>query len=203
MLVVVNIYSPLLVVLLYNLVMANKNKRSFYVNGQMLKKIIEIRNLTQADVYRAANIGENTIYRVIKHNRIENQNDLEKICEILNVTPTLLTSEEYTIIDEDDGHIKHVINADNISEYIDIFEYTKSDNELFTSSYIHQFFNSATGSEILLPDYEKLLFDKILEYRNEFVDYFYTYMTTGKYGKRTYEDFVKSFNKQYDKLLKK
>ena len=54
-----------------------------------------------------------------------------------------------------------------------------------------------------VPDYEKLLFDKILEYRNEFVDYFYTYMTTGKYGKRTYEDFVKSFNKQYDKLLKK
>ena len=76
-----------------------------------------------------------------------------------------------------------------------MFEYIKSDNKLFTSNYIHQFFNSATGSEILLPYYEKLLFDKILEYRNEFVDYFFTYMTTGKNGKRTYEDFVKSFNK--------
>ena len=90
---------------------------------------------------------------------------------------------------------KVIINTDNVSEYISMFEYIKSDNKLFTSSYIHQFFNSATGSEILLPYYEKLLFDKTLEYRNEFVDYFFTYIIYGKNGKRTYEDFVKSFNK--------
>ena len=58
--------------------MANINKRAFYVNGEMLRKVIELKGLTQADVYKTIGIGENTIYRVIKYNRMENNDDWKR-----------------------------------------------------------------------------------------------------------------------------
>ena len=94
--------------------MANKNKRAFYVNGGMLRKVIELKGLTQADVYKAIGIGENTIYRVIKYNRMENKNDFDRMCEFLDVDPDLLQSEKYDIICDEDGHIRVRIRLDQM-----------------------------------------------------------------------------------------
>lgn len=190
--------------------MANKNKRAFYVNGGMLRKVIELKGLTQADVYKAIGIGENTIYRVIKYNRMENKNDFDRMCEFLDVDPDLLQSEKYDIVNDEDGHIMGTITSDNIDEYLSSFGYSKKDKDRFTPTYIHQFFKNVLDAEPFGESIEKFLFDRIIECRNLFADKYNSYIS-GKYteysqGKTTMvdeEDFKQLFNTWFDKNINK
>lgn len=148
--------------------MANFNKRAFYVNGELLRKVIELRGLTQADVYKAINIGENTIYRVIKYNRMENYGDFLKMCKFLDINSDVLGFREYNIFDEDLKH-SYVVTHDNIERFIDRLGYVNDEDKKFSKEYIHDFFKGAHSSEKLSPEIEAFLFERILECRDQFV----------------------------------
>ena len=190
--------------------MANNNKRAFYVNGEMLRKIISIRGLTQADVYKAIGIGENTIYRVIKYNRMENRNDFDRMCEFLDVDPDLLQCEKYDIVCDEDGHIMGTITSDNIDEYLLSYGYSKKDEDRFTTTYIHQFFKNVLYDAPFSENIEGFLFDKIIECRNLFADMYESYITnkiienfqTETKTKVNEEDFKQIFNSWFDKNIK-
>ena len=190
--------------------MANKNKRAFYVNGKMLRKIISLRGLTQTDVYKAIGIGENTIYRVIKYNRMENRNDFDRMCEFLDADPDLLQNEKYDIVCDEDGHIMGTITSDNIDEYLHSFGYNKKDEDRFTPTYIHQFFKNVLDAEPFGESIERFLFDKIIECRDLFADKYNSYISAklaeysqGKTKSIVDEsDFKQLFNSWFEKNIK-
>ncbi len=167
-----------------------------------------MRDLTQADVYKAINIGENTIYRVIKFNRMENRNDFDRMCEYLNVDPYLLMSESYDFTDQD-GHVLDTVTSDNIDEFINLFEYRKKDEELFTPTYIHQFFSNVLDPLPFGQPIEKFLFDKIIECRKMFADKYNEYFTQKIYeaslGKKDVfadeNEFMNDFNNWFYKTI--
>ncbi len=157
-----------------NIAMANYNKRAFYVNGEMLRKIIEIRGLTQADVYKAINIGENTIYRVIKYNRMENYSDFLKMCKYLDIDIRVLLFKEFNIFYKGLKH-SYIVTPDNIERFIDHLGYLNDDDKKFDKEYIHDFFKGAFSSEHLSPEFEEFLFERILECRDKFSTWYNRY----------------------------
>lgn len=200
--------------------MANKNKRAFYVNGELLREIIRLKGLTQADVYKAIGIGENTIYRVIKFNRMENENDFIKMCEYLDVNPALLKEKEYHFKAKQlfsDGHtqdIDEIITTDNIEEFLADCDFRRSDSELFNSTYIHQFMKNAFGGNDVPEQIEKYLFNKIVETRDIFGILFSEYVlnnsvkdykdTDGFFVKITVnsDGFYKAFDSWFEENIK-
>ena len=147
--------------------MANLNKRAFFVNGELLRKIIELRGLTQADVYKAINIGENTIYRVIKYNRMENYGDFLKMCKYLDIDSNVLGFREYNVFYEGLPH-SYTVTPDNIERFIDHLSYVNKDDKKFDKEYIHDFFKGSNAPEYLTPEFEEFLFERILECRDTF-----------------------------------
>ena len=149
--------------------MANINKRAFYVNGELLRKVIELKGLTQVDVYKSINIGENTIYRVIKYDRMESSEDFDKMCKFLDISPILLLSKSY-IHNSEDSKQEILINQDNLHIFIDQLGYENNYDKLFDKPYIHDFFKGALSADRLNEEIEQYLFNKIIECRNIFVE---------------------------------
>lgn len=175
-------FLTLLVVVLYNLVMANNNKRSFYVNGELLRKIIESKGLTQADVYKAINIGENTIYRVIKFSRMESKDDFNSMCKYLDIDPNALLRKDYiSSIPELKNAKNDISNLDleKIENYINPYPNGKGFHSFgsttFTDSYIERFFNNSPGSEMLSKEQKEMFFKKIIDTREKFIGLYFEY----------------------------
>ncbi len=152
--------------------MANLNKRAFYVNGELLKKILELRGLTQADVYKTVNIGENTIYRVIKFNRMENYDDFIKMCRYIDIDPRVLILKPF-VYKSAELNMNILISPNNIESFIDHLGFINDYDKRFNKEYIHEFFQGAFGSDNLTPEFETFLFDKIIESRNIFTEMFW------------------------------
>lgn len=182
--------------------MANNNKRAFYVNGEMLRKIISIRGLTQADVYKAIGIGENTIYRVIKHNRMENENDFDKMCQYLDINPALLFLKSFVYRSEESDQ-EYIITTDNLEMFIEHLGYTNDFDKRFDKDYIHEFFKGAPHTEYLNGEFEGFLFDKILESRDYFTTMFFLYHLSHKDEKSNSHDesFCEAFNSWFEKNI--
>ena len=51
----------------------NSTKKSFYLNGQMLRLILKSKGITQQALADIVNVGKNTIYRAINFNRMESK----------------------------------------------------------------------------------------------------------------------------------
>ncbi len=179
--------------------MANKNKRAFYVNGEMLRKIIELKGLTQTDVYKAINIGENTIYRVIKYDRMENYEDFDKMCKYLDINPDLLLREVFDLRLDDNKEI--TIKENNVGSFLNELGYTNSYDKKFDEKYIHDFFKGAPQSDYLDPESEKFLFDKIIECRDKFSSMYFVNMIEQKTKDASVDNL--SFYSSFDAWLKK
>ena len=68
----------------------NSTKKSFYLNGEMLRLILKSKGIAQQTLADSIGVGKNTIYRAINFNRMENRNDFEKICTLLDIDPIVL-----------------------------------------------------------------------------------------------------------------
>ena len=181
--------------------MANNNKRAFYVNGEMLRKIIELRGLTQADVYKAIGIGENTIYRVIKYNRMENEDDFDKMCKYLDINPDVLWLRSF-VYKSEEFKKEVVIDPNNIELFIDHLGYIVDDDKKFDKAYIHDFFKGAPQSDYLDPESESFLFEKIIECRDKFTSFYFINSIENKIKDSPYNnDFYKSFDSWFKKNI--
>ena len=180
--------------------MANLNKRAFYVNGEMLRKVIELKGMTQADVYKALGIGENTIYRVIKYNRMESSEDFERICRFLDINPDLLLLETF-IYKSEEFKQDIVININNLNLFIDNLGYTNSYDKKFDKKYIAEFFKGAPSSEYLDDELKKYLFDKLVECRDCFSKMHFMHYLEHKTNRSRSDD--ESFYKLFDSWFEK
>ena len=182
--------------------MANINKRAFYVNGELLRKVIELKGLTQTDVYKSINIGENTIYRVIKYDRMESSEDFDKMCKFLDISPILLLSKSY-IHNSEDSKQEILINQDNLHIFIDQLGYENNYDKLFDKSYIHDFFKGALSSDRLNEEIEQYLFNKIVECRNIFVEMYTINNIKSKSKSKTNIGNDEEFYKEFESWFKK
>lgn len=186
--------------------MANLNKRAFYVNGKMLKEIITEKGLTQADVYKAIGIGENTIYRVIKYDRMENESDFLKMCQYLNIEPEVLLKNrfsDYPLSKFKDPGKYETINKENIDQYIT--RYGKGFGSYgmitFNDVDIYRFFEDTPLSLSLSGEEKAFLFSKIIDSREIFLTLLYKFIDT-KSGDEDINDFYKRFTSWFDRNIK-
>ena len=181
--------------------MANINKRAFYVNGEMLRKVIELKGLTQADVYKTIGIGENTIYRVIKYNRMENSDDFDRMCRYLDIDPDLLLLETF-VFKSDEFKQCVIVSTKNLNLFIDHLGYTNDHDKKLDKNYITDFFKGTPSSEYLDDELKKYLFDKILECRDCFSSMFFIYHIDHEINQSKSDDgFYKAFDSWFEKNI--
>ena len=181
--------------------MANINKRAFYVNGEMLRKVIELKGLTQADVYKTIGIGENTIYRVIEYNRMENSDDFDRMCRYLDINPDLLLLETF-VFKSDEFKQSVIVSTKNLNLFINHLGYTNDYDKRLDKNYITDFFKGAPQSEYLDDELKKYLFDKILECRNCFSTMHFIYHADHEINQSKSDDgFYKVFDSWFEKNI--
>lgn len=80
-----------------------------------------MRNITQKELAKRLNVAENTIYRIIKYNRMENKDDFINICKILDISPVLLLSiSPYYPFKDNDAEF---IDDNNLESFLPAFNY--------------------------------------------------------------------------------
>lgn len=148
---------------------SKKYSRAQYINGRLLKKIIKIRKVTQQEISEGADLGINTLNRAINNNRLERISKVFKVCELLNVDPSLIMSDNVTSLS--DGVL---ITDENIDQYIDEFPYPltfncfldfSSDEHLFQNNNNYQFVDPSIKIVMhnILGDVSDILVDLYFE----------------------------------------
>lgn len=123
--------------------MNKRINRSFYVNGKILRKTLSLRGITQKELANTLNVAENTIYRIIKYNRMENKDDFISICKILNIQPTLLLNESPYYPFKDDN--KSFVDDSNLERYISSFDYNDTSGMLLD---LDPFFSNTLAMDV-------------------------------------------------------
>ena len=180
--------------------MANYNtfKRSFYLNGDALRLILKSKGITQQELAKDIGVGRNTIYRAISFNRMENKEDFEKICSLLDIDPIVLLDKDFLVnyaklpdnVNED-----NTINTDRINEYISTYGkgFRRYDITSFNSEYINQFFKNSPGAEMLSEEMKTFLFSKIIDSREKYLHLLFEFLDT-----RSEEEEITDFYKRFE-----
>lgn len=192
----------------YNLYMANYNstKKSFYLNGQMLRLILKSKGITQQALADIVSVGKNTIYRAINFNRMESKEVFEKICSYLEIDPIVLLDKEFLahyLNSQSNKNDDTGINTENINEYLTSYGkgFHRYDISSFSDEYIRRFFEKSPGSEMLSEEMKTFLFGKIVESREKYISLLYEFLDI-RDEKEEIDDFYKKFNSWFERNVK-
>ena len=180
--------------------MANHNtfKRSFYLNGEMLKLILKSKGMTQQALAKAVGVGRNTIYRAISFDRMESRNDFDKICDLLEIDPIVLLDKDFFAHFcnyQDDTDKNKKISTERISEYIATYGkgFHRYDISSFSDEYIDSFFKESPGTESLSGEMKAFLFSKIIDSREKYISLLYEF-----FDSRSEDEDIDDFYKQFE-----
>ena len=137
---------------------SNQRSRSIYVNGNILRSAIRIRNKTQQALSKELGLGINTINHAINNNYLERADVFIDLCKKLNISPFLLANDEVI-------HETEVITADTLHKYIDDYTYDYVSG-LWTMYDAEEFFDADINSKIMLSELQKAtLYPFVIELR--------------------------------------
>lgn len=180
--------------------MANHNtfKRSFYLNGEMLRLILKSKGMTQQALAKAVGVGRNTIYRAISFNRMESRDDFDKICDLLEIDPIVLLDKDFFshFCNSQDGTDEsEKISTEKINEYLTTYGkgFHRYDIASFNDEYISSFFKGSPGAESLSGEMKAFLFGKIIDSREKFISLLYEF-----FDSRSEDEDIDDFYKQFE-----
>jgi len=185
----------------------NSTKKSFYLNGQLLKLILKSKGLTQQALAKTIGVGKNTIYRAVNFNRMENKDAFEKICNYLEIDPIVLLDPNilgnYLKTQNSNGNIEK-INIDGIRQYI--ASYGKGFRSFgishFSDEYILKFFEDSQYVYSISAEQKAFFFSKLIEAREIFVGLIFEFFDTRGENDEYPEDFYKKFVSWFDRNIK-
>lgn len=187
--------------------MANHNstKKSFYLNGQLLRLILKSKGITQQALADIVGIGKNTIYRAVNFNRMENKENFEKICSYLEIDPIVLLDPDFLneYLKSKNEQIEK-IDMENISQYITIYGkgFRSYSIHSFSDEYILKFFENSAYGQSLSPEQKAFFFSKIIDAREIFIGLIYDFFDTRDENDVYPEDFYKKFVSWFDRNIK-
>lgn len=183
----------------------NSTKKSFFLNGDMLRLILKSKGITQQALADSVGVGKNTIYRAIKFNRMENRNDFEKVCSLLDIDPIVLLDKDSAnrYIESQNVSKGEKINTDDIDKYLTKYGkgFRKYDITSFNDDYILSFFDNTPGSEALSTEMKVFLFGKIIDSREKYINLLFEFLDTRDENEEI-DDFYKKFNSWFERNIK-
>ncbi len=183
----------------------NSTKKSFYLNGEMLRLILKSKGIAQQTLADSIGVGKNTIYRAINFNRMENRNDFEKICTLLDIDPIVLLDKDSAsrFIESQDISDEKKINTDNIDDYLTSYGkgFRRYDIASFSDDYILSFFDKTPGNETLSTEMKAFLFGKIIDSREKYISLLFEFLDNRDENEEI-DDFYKKFNSWFERNVK-
>ena len=183
----------------------NSTKKSFYLNGEMLRLILKSKGIAQQTLADSIGVGKNTIYRAINFNRMENRNDFEKICTLLDIDPIVLLDKDSAsrYIESQDISDEKKINTDNIDDYLTSYGkgFRRYDIASFSDDYILSFFDKTPGNETLSTEMKAFLFGKIIDSREKYISLLFEFLDNRDENEEI-DDFYKKFNSWFERNVK-
>ena len=183
----------------------NSTKKSFYLNGEMLRLILKSKGIAQQTLADSIGVGKNTIYRAINFNRMENRNDFEKICTLLDIDPIVLLDKDSAsrFIESQDISDEKKINTDNINDYLTSYGkgFRRYDIASFSDDYILSFFDKTPGNETLSTEMKAFLFGKIIDSREKYISLLFEFLDNRDENEEI-DDFYKKFNSWFERNVK-
>ena len=183
----------------------NSTKKSFFLNGEMLRLILKSKGITQQALADSIGVGKNTIYRAINFNRMENRDDFEKICAFLDIDPIVLLDKDSVsrYIESQNISEGEKINTDNIDKFLTKYGngFHKYDIASFSDDYILNFFDKIPDNEVLSAEMKAFLFGKIIDSREKYIDLLFEFLDTRDENEEI-DDFYKKFNSWFERNIK-
>ena len=183
----------------------NSTKKSFYLNGQMLRLILKSKGITQQALADIVNVGKNTIYRAINFNRMESKEVFEKICSYLEIDPIILLDPDFLneYLKSKNEQIEK-IDMESIKQYITTYGkgFRSYGINSFSDEYILKFFENSAYGQSLSPEQKAFFFSKIIDAREIFIGLIYDFFDTRDENDVYPEDFYKKFVSWFDRNIK-